>query len=322
MAEPIPAVAPSAPAAAIPVVEGGLPGCGNAGTGDCCAATGTPFCEDADCCSRICTADAFCCDTEWDQICADAASAACTGCGANGPPANDECGAAIPILLGATAVSNANASGATAACDKFGSPNIFNDIWYAFVAEADGWCTVSFCGAAAWDTKIAAFDACGGDLVACNDDACDLASEMAFIARAGSTYLLGIGSYGARGFGSGMLVISLEPGCVGPDCDGNGACDADELASGAAADCNGNVVIDACDIASGFESDVDRDGIPDSCQGPIGDLNGDGLVTASDFALLLTAWGMDGANPADLDGDGVVGAGDIAILLDNWGASG
>jgi len=58
-----------------------------AGDGDCFVDTGTPQCEDTcggpgcvGCCNAICTLDAFCCDTSWDQICADAAIALGTPC--------------------------------------------------------------------------------------------------------------------------------------------------------------------------------------------------------------------------------------------------
>jgi hypothetical protein len=47
-----------------------------------------------------------------------------------------------------------------------------------------------------------------------------------------------------------------------------------------------------------------------------GDLDGDGLVGATDLAILLGAWGLPGA--ADLDGSGAVGAEDLAILLGAW----
>ncbi len=47
------------------------------------------------------------------------------------------------------------------------------------------------------------------------------------------------------------------------------------------------------------------------------DLDGDGVVGASDVALLLGAWGMPG--PGDLDGNGVVGSGDVALVLGAWG---
>lgn len=64
--------------------------------------------------------------------------------------------------------------------------------------------------------------------------------------------------------------------------------------------------------------DADGDGI---CDPPcIGDLNGDGVVSASDLPALLNAWGASGLNPADLDGDGFVGPADVAELLSYWGS--
>lgn len=50
------------------------------GNGDCCRANGSPGCEDERCCEAICAADAYCCDSTWDQICADAAIASCPEC--------------------------------------------------------------------------------------------------------------------------------------------------------------------------------------------------------------------------------------------------
>jgi len=47
------------------------------------------------------------------------------------------------------------------------------------------------------------------------------------------------------------------------------------------------------------------------------DLNGDGLVNASDLATLLGAWG---GKAGDLDGDGTTGASDLAAILNAWGA--
>lgn len=53
-----------------------------------------------------------------------------------------------------------------------------------------------------------------------------------------------------------------------------------------------------------------------------GDLDGDGLVGASDLLILLASWGpCDDCDDcvADLDGNCTVGAGDLLILLANWG---
>ncbi len=47
-----------------------------------------------------------------------------------------------------------------------------------------------------------------------------------------------------------------------------------------------------------------------------GDINGDGLVNASDLAILLGNWGSSGSG--DINGDGTVNGSDLAILLGNW----
>ncbi len=53
---------------------------------------------------------------------------------------------------------------------------------------------------------------------------------------------------------------------------------------------------------------------------PVGDLDGDCHVGASDLLILLTSWGPCKGCPADLNGDGIVGAADLLILLVNWGS--
>ena len=51
----------------------------------------------------------------------------------------------------------------------------------------------------------------------------------------------------------------------------------------------------------------------------IADLNGDGSVSATDLAQILSAWGAT-TSTADLNNDGVVGAADLAQMLNAWGA--
>lgn len=58
--------------------------------------------------------------------------------------------------------------------------------------------------------------------------------------------------------------------------------------------------------------------------GPIGDLNGDGVVDVSDLLAVLNAWGHcpDGSPaqcPADVNGDGVIDVSDMLGVLSNWG---
>ena len=42
--------------------------------GSCTSPNGTPGCSDFDCCNVVCELDPFCCSTDWDQFCVDAAA--------------------------------------------------------------------------------------------------------------------------------------------------------------------------------------------------------------------------------------------------------
>ena len=72
-----PACCASAWTQACVALEAGLcNGCGGAGTGSCCEANGTPFCDDGTCCDLVCDLAPFCCLSEWDTTCAAIAGAA------------------------------------------------------------------------------------------------------------------------------------------------------------------------------------------------------------------------------------------------------
>lgn len=51
--------------------------CGMATSGSCFEITGSPFCNDPDCCSMVCNQDLFCCITSWDDLCLDLAFQLC-----------------------------------------------------------------------------------------------------------------------------------------------------------------------------------------------------------------------------------------------------
>jgi hypothetical protein len=60
---------------------------------------------------------------------------------------------------------------------------------------------------------------------------------------------------------------------------------------------------------------------PTGESGPPGDISGDGVINATDLALLLGAWGTCGqcdACPADINDDCEVNAADLATLLGAW----
>lgn len=58
--------------------------CGQSGAGNCYIDNGTPGCNHEACCNTVCDADPFCCNTEWDGICADRAFIECGNCGGAG----------------------------------------------------------------------------------------------------------------------------------------------------------------------------------------------------------------------------------------------
>jgi hypothetical protein len=87
-AQPVGAVTTLSPSATS-AGGGGAPAACLPDAGACFLNNGTPGCSSPDCCAAICAADSFCCNTQWDQLCADAAveNPACTirGCpGAGG----------------------------------------------------------------------------------------------------------------------------------------------------------------------------------------------------------------------------------------------
>lgn len=48
--------------------------------GGCFEAHETPGCDDATCCTTVCTEDPFCCDVSWDFICVNKAINNCSMC--------------------------------------------------------------------------------------------------------------------------------------------------------------------------------------------------------------------------------------------------
>ncbi|MCA9291352.1 MAG: hypothetical protein KDA25_09495 [Phycisphaerales bacterium] len=240
------------------------------GAGPCDVPNGTPGCDDVDCCELICFADPFCCETEWDQICADAAIAQC-----GGPvgPINDDCADRIAIFDGGTPYSTIDATtdgNVHAACQFDGQT--YHDVWYNYTATCNGPLTISTCNAADYDTDLAVYATCDAadcppgdaDLIACNDDfsGCSgFTSEVTIDAVCGACYKIRVGGWNDGDQGTGTLTITCNGDC-GPKCP---------------------------------------------C---VWDLDGDCDVDPSDLANLLASWGAP------------YGPADLAALLAEWGCSG
>jgi hypothetical protein len=218
------------------------PACGIPGTGDCYEANGSIYCDDncgADgpcpgCCDTVCGFDPYCCDTEWDGLCADEAQDVC-GCTPQDVPPNDDCSNPIPLTLGTTPVTN---SCATAGGPSHGSCNddgwtvgLGLDVWYTWTSDFDGVLTiVPEVPDGDWETQLAMYEGCDCQALedppyACatspgNDQTADTATLVAAVTN-GTCYLIRLGGTIDGAAGTGTLTLSAAPAvCV----DGVGDC--------------------------------------------------------------------------------------------------
>ncbi|GJM25741.1 MAG: hypothetical protein DHS20C16_21560 [Phycisphaerae bacterium] len=106
------------------------------------------------------------------------------------------------------------------------------DVWYQYVPAFDGLATFSLCGSPL-DTVMSVHSDCPGsadNLLACNDDSCDLGSQVSVNVESGVGYWIRI--TGFFGF-TGSFVLNIDgPPCVTEDCDNNGvpdSCDEADL---------------------------------------------------------------------------------------------
>lgn len=149
-------------------------------------------------------------------------------------PANDSCASAQTVTDGVTAFDNLGADSemvTTTGCG-LGFNMVFNDLWFRYVAPADGPVVASTCGSG-FDTAIIVTDAGSGcgpgqPALACNNDfdcdsiptTPDTASRVVFAAAAGRPYFIRIGSVaGERGPGELRISRPNAPQCR---CDWNG----------------------------------------------------------------------------------------------------
>ncbi len=97
------------------------------GDGTCCAANGSPGCSEFNCCSDVCVSDPFCCDVEWDSLCADIALNTCFVCGAGCPGPGNCCEA-----NGSSGCNDAFCCDMVCASDPF----CCTDVWDITCAQA------------------------------------------------------------------------------------------------------------------------------------------------------------------------------------------
>lgn len=244
----------------------GAANCGSAGA--CNVVHATPGCSDVTCCNIVCNLFPSCCDTGWDQSCVDIAIPECGfySCTPVGPANN--C-ATSPTNVPGDGAYAFNTIGATmdgpnhdgGGCNS-GTDTFFNDVWWKFVAPANGVVSISTCGAVGYDNKLAVYNLgtspatfdyndLASVLVGCNDDGsatCFLtdgvtpyASAMTATVTQGRTYLIRMGSYVDGDVGAGTITIDLPSACSldvnnkteGEACGSNSNGGCNDLAGGA-----------------------------------------------------------------------------------------
>lgn len=194
--------------------------------GDCCGAHGAVGCADPSCQQTICGLDPFCCDTQWDGICANEAlvDAACLDVG-GACPCPDE------VILGA--LGPAVASGDTTGDDddivvSCGGGN-GNDRVIYFVSPEAGTYTFDTFGSG-FDTKLAIWTDCAVE-AACSDDAGGLAqSELTIELADGQGIRVIVDGYDGA---TGPWVLNATQVPDAPPVCGDGIVGAPEICDGA-----------------------------------------------------------------------------------------
>lgn len=281
---------------------------------DCYAAHAGGGCNSTTCTARVCTADPFCCDEAWDNLCVQRAEAICqTGY---------ECDEAKLLWDSEPSSYNFNTawegwvSGSPTPCG-------YTDVraaWRRYIAPSSGMLRVEVCTEfAEAQMTLALYEDCGEPLeaIACSaivGTDCSLSSgvRLDHPVLAGRSYLIRVSAKSAR-YAAGTLVVTNNAVC-----GQGGACNEVHFSPGCS-DAECCVTVCAADpycCTNSWDSYCVQNAAG-LCGGPLGDINNDGTVNAADLALLLSAWGSKGG-AADLDRDGTVGASDLSLLLSNW----
>ena len=201
-------------------------GGGGGGGGDCCVANGSAGCDDGGCQASVCGADPFCCDTEWDQLCADAAADMCAGCGGGGGGGGGDCCIANGTPGCADAACQSAICGADAFCCDSQWDQICADAAVAQCAACSGGggggggdCCVAN-GSAGCDDGGCQASVCGADPFCCDTEWDQICADEA------ADMCAGCGGGGGGGGGGDCCAANGTPGCGDSGCQAS-VCGAD-----------------------------------------------------------------------------------------------
>jgi len=202
--------------------------------GDCCAANGTPGCDDADCQATVCDADPFCCDTAWDQLCADEAAEMCPLCAGEPWCGDGECNAEETCATCAEDCGDC----AGDCCESNGTPGCDDIDIQDCVCELDPYCCeVNWDGICAGEAEADCGADCGGIDPICGDGECngaetceDCPQDCGFCAGEGSCCISN-GTPGCDDLEVQECVCAADPFCCNTTWDGLCAAGADDCGS-------------------------------------------------------------------------------------------
>ena len=137
----------------------------------------------------------------------------CDDCGT--APENDECGGALPLLVGpnegTTAGATTSGVAAPLICSSSSGPDVENDVWYTWAAPENGFLTVGTCGAD-FNSRIVVWNgsscpSTGDTQVICSDDDCGDDAIATGLVLAGQQLVIQVGSPNGQ---AGAFTLDLQ----------------------------------------------------------------------------------------------------------------
>jgi hypothetical protein len=125
------------------------------------------------------------------------------------PPANDDCGGAIPLALDVAAYFDNR--WATTSATAFSCLNGTGDLWYRYTATSGNTLIASACGSTFNTIVDVLTGTCAGlTSIACNDDFCVTQSAVQWVGTVGTSYFIRVGGFNAHSTGS-IFVTEAPP---------------------------------------------------------------------------------------------------------------
>jgi hypothetical protein len=144
------------------------------------------------------------------------------------PPVNDVCANAIPLTLNAGFIAANNINSCTEGLNPTCGGTFIHDVWYSFVYTG-GTVSIATSLGSILDTRLALWTACGGTLIACDDDSgpglASLITRSCPNLTPGTTYYIQAGGYNsAEGTFNIQVTLGDLAGCTNPLATNYNAC--------------------------------------------------------------------------------------------------